>query len=67
VSRALETLTLRRWRAISTCGEGYSLLGIGPHLGSQVLHYWKDPVGDEWEHYCDGDVSMPVSPLDTMC
>jgi catechol 2,3-dioxygenase-like lactoylglutathione lyase family enzyme len=31
--------------------------GIGRHiLGSQVFDYWKDPVGDEWEHYADGDV-----------
>ena len=31
--------------------------GIGRHvLGSQVFDYWKDPVGDEWEHYTDGDV-----------
>lgn len=31
--------------------------GIGRHaLGSQVFDYYKDPVGDEWEHYIDGDV-----------
>ena len=31
--------------------------GIGRHkLGSQIFDYWKDPVGDEWEHYADGDV-----------
>jgi hypothetical protein len=31
--------------------------GIGRHLlGSQFFDYWKDPVGDEWEHYADGDV-----------
>ena len=31
--------------------------GVGRHiLGSQVFDYWKDPVGDEWEHYADGDV-----------
>jgi catechol 2,3-dioxygenase-like lactoylglutathione lyase family enzyme len=31
--------------------------GIGRHvLGSQVFDYWKDPAGDEWEHYADGDV-----------
>ena len=30
--------------------------GIGRHiLGSQVFDYWKDPAGDEWEHYADGD------------
>ena len=43
--------------------------GIGRHvLGSQVFDYWKDPTGDEWEHYADGDVmdaSYPTgySPL----
>ena len=31
--------------------------GIGRHaLGSQVFDYYKDPVGDEWEHYIDGDL-----------
>ncbi len=31
--------------------------GVGRHnLGSQFFDYWKDPVGDEWEHYADGDV-----------
>jgi hypothetical protein len=31
--------------------------GIGRHmLGSQIFDYWKDPVGDEWEHYADGDL-----------
>ena len=31
--------------------------GIGRHvMGSQVFDYWKDPAGDEWEHYADGDV-----------
>ncbi len=31
--------------------------GIGRHaLGSQLFDYWKDPVGDEWEHYADGDL-----------
>ena len=31
--------------------------GIGRHfLGSQIFDYWKDPAGDEWEHYADGDV-----------
>ena len=31
--------------------------GIGRHvLGSQIFDYWKDPDGDEMEHYADGDV-----------
>ncbi|MFV0350620.1 MAG: VOC family protein [Halodesulfovibrio sp.] len=31
--------------------------GVGRHcLGSQFFDYWKDPAGDEWEHYADGDV-----------
>lgn len=31
--------------------------GIGRHiLGSQIFDYWKDPFGDEMEHYADGDV-----------
>ncbi|QUM74407.1 VOC family protein [Sphingopyxis granuli] len=31
--------------------------GIGRHeLGSQIFDYWKDSVGDEWEHYIDGDM-----------
>jgi hypothetical protein len=39
--------------------------GIGRHiLGSQVFDYWKDPVGDEWEHYADGDVMTAEHPTD---
>ncbi|MFO0695546.1 MAG: VOC family protein [Polyangiales bacterium] len=30
--------------------------GIGRHiLGSQVFDYWRDPYGDLFEHYADGD------------
>ena len=37
--------------------------GIGRHLlGSQIFDYWKDPVGDEWEHYADGDLMTAGSP-----
>jgi len=37
--------------------------GIGRHiLGSQVFDYWKDPAGDEWEHYADGDVMTADYP-----
>ena len=51
---------------IESVGQGHQYLrargwtpywGIGRHnLGSQIFDYWKDPVGDEWEHYADGDV-----------
>lgn len=31
--------------------------GIGRHiLGSQVFDYWRDPYGDMFEHYADGDL-----------
>jgi hypothetical protein len=37
--------------------------GMGRHLlGSQFYDYWKDPVGDEWEHYADGDVMTADYP-----
>ena len=30
--------------------------GIGRHmLGSQIFDYWRDPAGDMFEHYADGD------------
>ncbi len=30
--------------------------GIGRHeLGSQIFDYWRDPEGDLFEHYADGD------------
>jgi catechol 2,3-dioxygenase-like lactoylglutathione lyase family enzyme len=36
---------------------GYDhLWGIGRHhLGSQIFDYWKDPFGNEIEHWTDGD------------
>lgn len=38
--------------------------GIGRHiLGSQIFDYWKDPAGDEWEHYADGDVMTASYPV----
>lgn len=46
--------------------------GIGRHImGSQVFDYWKDPFGNELEHWTDGDLftakdppqKMPVSAL----
>ncbi len=37
--------------------------GMGRHLlGSQIFDYWKDPAGDEWEHYADGDVMTAEYP-----
>lgn len=37
--------------------------GIGRHeLGSQIFDYWKDPAGDEWEHYIDGDMMNEAYP-----
>jgi catechol 2,3-dioxygenase-like lactoylglutathione lyase family enzyme len=51
---------------IDSVGQGHQYLrakgwthhwGVGRHnLGSQFFDYWKDPSGDEWEHYADGDV-----------
>jgi catechol 2,3-dioxygenase-like lactoylglutathione lyase family enzyme len=51
---------------IDSLGQGHQVLraggwkhwwGIGRHqYGSQLFDYWKDPAGDEWEHYADGDV-----------
>ncbi|NPT60356.1 VOC family protein [Paraburkholderia elongata] len=37
--------------------------GTGRHvLGSQFFDYWKDPAGDEWEHYADGDLMTADYP-----
>ncbi|RQR24592.1 glyoxalase [Burkholderia sp. Bp9142] len=37
--------------------------GMGRHrLGSQLFDYWHDSVGDEWEHYADGDVMTADYP-----
>lgn len=37
--------------------------GIGRHLlGSQIFDYWRDPDGDELEHYADGDVFTAAHP-----
>lgn len=37
--------------------------GIGRHiLGSQIFDYWKDPCGDELEHYADGDMFTADHP-----
>ena len=46
--------------------------GVGRHImGSQIFDYWKDPFGNELEHWTDGDLftaadppqKMPVSAL----
>jgi len=57
---------------IDAVGQGHQYLkargwlhywGMGRHnLGSQVFDYWKDPAGDEWEHYADGDVMDASHP-----
>ena len=37
--------------------------GIGRHiLGSQLFDYWRDPSGDMFEHYSDGDLFDSGSP-----
>ncbi|MDB5975013.1 MAG: Glyoxalase/bleomycin resistance protein/dioxygenase [Nevskia sp.] len=57
---------------LESIGQGHQFLraqgwtpywGIGRHnLGSQIFDYWKDPVGDEWEHYADGDLMDASNP-----
>lgn len=46
--------------------------GVGRHImGSQIFDYWKDPFGNELEHWTDGDLftaadlpnKMPLSAL----
>ena len=38
--------------------QGYERLwGVGRHLlGGQIFDYWRDPFGNNMEHYTDGDV-----------
>ncbi|MBS0474214.1 MAG: VOC family protein [Proteobacteria bacterium] len=37
--------------------------GVGRHiLGSQVFDYWKDPFGNELEHWTDGDLFTAADP-----
>jgi catechol 2,3-dioxygenase-like lactoylglutathione lyase family enzyme len=37
--------------------------GVGRHvLGSQVFDYWKDPWGNELEHWTDGDQFVSADP-----
>lgn len=51
------------WDSVMTghdhlAGSGYQAhWGVGKHvLGSQVIDYWRDPFGNVFEHYADGDV-----------
>jgi catechol-2,3-dioxygenase len=52
--------------------ERQQVWGVGRHIiGSQIFDYWKDPFGNELEHWTDGDLftaadppqKMPVSAL----
>ncbi len=37
--------------------------GVGRHImGSQVFDYWKDPFGNELEHWTDGDLLTAADP-----
>lgn len=37
--------------------------GVGRHImGSQVFDYWKDPFGNELEHWTDGDLFTAEDP-----
>ena len=37
--------------------------GVGRHiLGSQIFDYWKDPFGNELEHWTDGDLFTAADP-----
>ncbi|MBQ1542511.1 MAG: VOC family protein [Caulobacteraceae bacterium] len=37
--------------------------GVGRHImGSQVFDYWKDPFGNELEHWTDGDLFTASDP-----
>ncbi|MFM5954240.1 MAG: VOC family protein [Novosphingobium sp.] len=37
--------------------------GVGRHiLGSQVFDYWRDPFGNELEHWTDGDLFTAADP-----
>ncbi|WP_225207338.1 VOC family protein [Novosphingobium huizhouense] len=37
--------------------------GVGRHvMGSQIFDYWKDPFGNELEHWTDGDLLTAADP-----
>lgn len=41
--------------------------GVGRHImGSQIFDYWKDPFGNELEHWTDGDLFTAVDPPQKM-
>lgn len=41
--------------------------GVGRHImGSQVFDYWKDPFGNELEHWTDGDLFTAKDPPNKM-
>lgn len=41
--------------------------GVGRHImGSQIFDYWKDPFGNELEHWTDGDLFTAADPPQTM-
>ena len=41
--------------------------GVGRHImGSQIFDYWKDPFGNELEHWTDGDLFTAADPPNTM-
>lgn len=41
--------------------------GVGRHImGSQVFDYWKDPFGNELEHWTDGDLFTAEDPPQNM-
>lgn len=41
--------------------------GVGRHImGSQVFDYWKDPFGNELEHWTDGDLFTSADPPNKM-
>jgi len=40
--------------------------GVGRHImGSQIFDYWKDPFGNELEHWTDGDLFTAADPPTT--
>jgi catechol 2,3-dioxygenase-like lactoylglutathione lyase family enzyme len=40
-----------------------SAWGVGRHImGSQVFDYWRDPFGNELEHWTDGDLFTAADP-----
>jgi hypothetical protein len=41
--------------------------GVGRHvMGSQIFDYWKDPFGNELEHWTDGDLFTAADPPQKM-